>query len=93
MEQSGSGRVFYGIRKLPYSQDPANTSYPIKDFSRHSQTLNAPILILSQNLRLGVPRSLLRSGFPTNFAESSDHSQPNKEIRSYEAPPSRSSDT
>lgn len=73
MEQSGSGHVFYGIRKLPYSQDPAKTSYPIENFSRHPQTLNVPILILSQNLRLVVQRRLFRSGFPTNFAEIYHH--------------------
>jgi hypothetical protein len=51
----------------PYTQEPATCPYPEPDQSslRPHPTSRISILILSYNLRLGLPSGLLPSRFPT----------------------------
>jgi hypothetical protein len=53
---------------LPESQVPATCLYPEPTPSspHNSPTFRKSILILSSNLRLGLPNGLFPSGFPTN---------------------------
>jgi hypothetical protein len=52
---------------LPRPQEPSNGPYPEpRSNPYHSIPLNS-ILILSADLRLGLPNSLFLSGFPTNI--------------------------
>jgi hypothetical protein len=50
------------------SQDPSTAPYPEPDrSSSYDSTTLRSILVLSTHLRLGLPRGLSPSGFPTNI--------------------------
>jgi hypothetical protein len=53
---------------LPCSQEPSTSQYPEPDQSNSSHSIYLrSIVILSTQLRLGLPSGLLLSGFPTNI--------------------------